>query len=44
MKLSSEQVKRVEERIDGQVVPVSHPLSPELQCEFGDHIFFLNPD
>lgn len=44
MKLSSEQVKRVEQRIDGQVVPDSHLLSPELQREFGDHTFFLNPD
>jgi len=44
MKLSSEQVQRVEQRIDGQVVPDSHPLSPQLQREFGDHTFFLNPD
>ena len=44
MKLSSEQVKRVEQRIDGQVVPDSHLLSPEHQREFGDHTFFLNPD
>ena len=44
MKLSSEQVQRVEQRIDGEVVPDSHPLSPQLQREFGDHTFFLNPD
>ena len=44
MKLSSEQVQRVEQRIDGQVVPDTHPLSPQLQSAFGDHTFFLNPD
>jgi hypothetical protein len=44
MKLSSEQVQRVEQRIDGQVVPDSHPLTPKLQRAFGDHTFFLNPD
>ena len=44
MKLSSEQVQRVEQRIDGEVVPDSHPLSPQLQRAFGDHTFFLNPD
>src|SRR5258707_15581453 len=43
MKLSSEQVQRVEQQIDGQVIPNHHPLSPQLQRAFGDHTFFINP-
>jgi hypothetical protein len=42
MKLSPEQVRRVEENIDGQVVPEGHAAAPQLETVFGRHTFFLD--
>src|SRR5262245_30946726 len=42
MKLSLAQVERVEEQYDGQIVPESHDVAPQLENLFGDHTFFLD--
>jgi hypothetical protein len=42
MKLSLAQVERVEEQYDGQMVPESHDVAPQLETLFGDHTFFLD--
>jgi hypothetical protein len=42
MKLSPEQVRRVEENIEGHVVPEGHAASPQLETVFGRHTFFLD--
>jgi hypothetical protein len=42
MKLSLAQVERVEEQYDGQIVPESHDVAPQLESLFGDHTFFLD--
>src|SRR5262249_24394675 len=42
MKLSPEQVRRVEENIEGQVVPETHAAAPQLETVFGRHTFFLD--
>jgi hypothetical protein len=42
MKLSLAQLERVEEQYDGQMVPESHDVAPQLESLFGDHTFFLD--
>lgn len=42
MKLSLAQIERVEEQYDGQMVPESHDVAPQLESLFGDHTFFLD--
>jgi len=42
MKLSPEQVRRVEENIEGHVVPETHAAAPQLETVFGRHTFFLD--
>ena len=44
MKLSPVQVERVEEHIDGQVIPETHASSPQLETVFGNHTFFLDSE
>jgi hypothetical protein len=44
MKLSPAQVQRVQQQIDGQVIPARHALSPQLQRAFGNHTFFLDSE
>ncbi|HTO85324.1 MAG TPA: hypothetical protein VMQ73_24100 [Methylomirabilota bacterium] len=42
MKLSPEQVRRVEENIEGHAVPEGHAAAPQLETVFGRHTFFLD--
>jgi hypothetical protein len=44
MKLSPAQVHRVQQQIDGRVIPNRHTLSPQLQRAFGNHTFFLDSE
>ena len=40
MKLNSKSIQRVQEQLDGRVVP-DHPAFSPLYSTFGDHTFFL---
>jgi hypothetical protein len=42
MKLTSAQVERTLSQFEGQALPDSHPMVPQLSELFGDHTFFLD--
>ena len=43
MKLTSAQVERTLSQLaEGQAIPDSHPVVPQLNELFGDHTFFLD--
>jgi hypothetical protein len=39
MKLTSAQVERTLTQFKGEVIPDNHPVIPQLNSLFGDHIF-----
>ena len=44
MKLSPTQVQRVQEQIDGQIIPDEHALSSQLEQAFGEHTFIVDSE
>ena len=42
MKLTSAQVERTLGRFEAQAIPDDHPVVPQLNDLFGEHIFFLD--
>jgi hypothetical protein len=43
MKLTQAQAQRVEDQIDAEAVPDTHPAASQLEDVFGGHTFFLGP-
>ena len=42
MKLTSAQIERTLTQFEGEAIPDSHPVVPQLNSLFGDHTFFLD--
>jgi hypothetical protein len=42
MKLTSAQIERTLTQFEGEAIPDSHPVVPQLYSLFGDHTFFLD--
>ncbi len=42
MKLTSAQVERTLTQFEGEAIPDSHPVVPQLNQLFGEHTFFLD--
>lgn len=44
MKLTTSQLRRVEEQLGTEAIPEENPVTPKLREAFGDHTFFLDVD
>src|SRR2546429_2980678 len=42
MKLTSAQIERTLTQFEGEAIPDSHPVVPQLNSLFGEHTFFLD--
>jgi hypothetical protein len=42
MKLTSAQIERTLTQFQGEAIPDSHPVIPQLNSLFGEHTFFLD--
>ncbi len=44
MKLSTQQIDQIEERIGAQPIPEDNPVMPHLHSSFGEHTYYLSDD